>query len=198
MQVKAVGSAISFLLNGVQKISVTDTSFTGGAPGMIVYGTSQLDNWLGGGAAGSAAYSVGGTVSGLSGTVVLQDNGGDNLPVTGNGPFTFATSLAGGTAYAVTVKTNPTGQTCTVSNGSGTIGAANVANVAVSCVNVAGVLGGGDPVWAVGDGGAAGQRRGQPALDRQRAVYVRDLAGGRGRLRGDGEDQPHRPDLHRV
>ena len=137
LQVKAVGSAISFLLNGVQKISVTDTSFTGGAPGMIVYGTSQLDNWLGGGAAGSAAYSVGGTVSGLSGTVVLQDNGGDNLPVTGNGPFTFATSLAGGTAYAVTVKTSPTGQTCTVSNGTGTIGAANVANVAVSCVNVA-------------------------------------------------------------
>ena len=135
LQVKAVGSAISFLLNGVQKISVTDTSFTGGAPGMIVYGTSQLDNWLGGGAAGSAAYSVGGTVSGLSGTVVLQDNGGDNLPVTGNGPFTFATSLAGGTAYAVTVKTSPTGQTCTVSNGTGTIGAANISNVTVTCTN---------------------------------------------------------------
>ena len=72
----------------------------------------------------SPAYSVGGTVSGLSGTVVLQDNGGDNLPLTGNGPFTFATSLAGGAAYAVTVQTNPTGQTCTVSNGTGTIGAA--------------------------------------------------------------------------
>ena len=33
LQVKAVGSTISFLLNGVQKISVTDTSLTGGAPG---------------------------------------------------------------------------------------------------------------------------------------------------------------------
>jgi hypothetical protein len=38
-QLKAVGSTISFLLNGVQKISVTDTSFTGGAPGIMVYGT---------------------------------------------------------------------------------------------------------------------------------------------------------------
>ena len=36
-------------------------------------------------------YSVGGRVSGLSGTVVLQDNGGDNLTVTANGSFTFAT-----------------------------------------------------------------------------------------------------------
>ncbi len=78
-------------------------------------------------------YSVGGSVSGLSGTVVLQDNGGDNLSVSANGPFTFATQLVGGAAYSVTVKTNPSGQTCSVSNGSGTIGSANVTNVAVSC-----------------------------------------------------------------
>ena len=41
-------------------------------------------------------FTVGGTVSGLSGTVVLQDNGADNLTVTANGPFTFATALAPG------------------------------------------------------------------------------------------------------
>ena len=83
--------------------------------------------------ANGATFSVGGTVSGLSGTVVLQDNGGDDLSVGANGPFTFATKLAGGAAYSVTVKTNPAGQTCSVANGSGTIGAANVTNVAVSC-----------------------------------------------------------------
>jgi S-formylglutathione hydrolase FrmB len=78
-------------------------------------------------------YTVGGSVSGLSGTVVLQDNGGDNLSVTANGSFTFATSLPTGAAYSVTVQLNPAGQTCTVSNGSGTMGSANVTNVAVSC-----------------------------------------------------------------
>ena len=135
LQLKAVGSTISFLLNGVPKISITDTSYTSGVPGIMVAGTSQLDNWLGGGAAGNATYSVGGTVSGLSGTAVLQDNGGDNLSVTANGSFTFPTSLAGGTAYNVTVKTNPTGQTCSVSNGTGTIGAANISNVNVTCTN---------------------------------------------------------------
>ena len=81
----------------------------------------------------ATSLPVGGTVSGLSGTVVLQDNGGDNLSVTANGSFTFATALATGAAYSVTVKTNPSGQTCTVTSGSGTIGSANVTNVAVTC-----------------------------------------------------------------
>ena len=76
---------------------------------------------------------MGGTVSGLSGTVVLQDNGGDDLTVTANGSFTFATTVASGAAYAVTVKTNPSGQTCTVASGSGTMGSANVTSVAVTC-----------------------------------------------------------------
>ena len=53
---------------------------------------------------------------------MLRDNGGDDLTVTANGPFAFATKLAGGAAYNVTVKTNPSGQTCSVANGSGTIG----------------------------------------------------------------------------
>ena len=95
-------------------------------------------------------------MSGLSGTVVLQDNGGDNLSVTANGSFTFATALAGGAAYSVTVKTNPSGQTCTVSSGSGTVGSANVTSVAVSCTQRGVVHGRRDCVGAVRDGGAAG------------------------------------------
>jgi hypothetical protein len=81
-------------------------------------------------------YTVGGTVSGLVGTgLVLQNNGGDNLNITANGPFTFATALANGSPYNVTVLTQPTGpaQTCTVTNGSGTISGANVTNVQVTC-----------------------------------------------------------------
>ena len=42
-------------------------------------------------------YTIGGTVSGLTGTgLVLADNGGDNLPVTANGAFTFATPVTSG------------------------------------------------------------------------------------------------------
>jgi hypothetical protein len=135
LQVKAIGSTISFVQNGVQRISATDTSLSGGAPGIMSFGTGRVDNWSGGNATGGGTtYTVGGSVSGLAGTVVLQDNGADNLSVSANGPFTFATALAGGTPYNVTVQTYPSGQTCTVSNGSGTIAAANVTNVAVSCM----------------------------------------------------------------
>ena len=80
------------------------------------------------------AYTVGGTVSGLSGTVVLQDNGGDNLTINSNGSFTFATPVAQGSTYNVSVLTQPVTQTCTVTNGSGTMGGANVTNVGLTCV----------------------------------------------------------------
>src|SRR5689334_15142532 len=136
LQIMAVGSTISLLQNGVTRVSVTDTSFTGGAPGIMAFGNSTADNWSGGSAT-AASFTVGGTVSGLSGTVVLQDNGGDNLSVTANGSFTFATPLASGTAYSVTVKTNPSGQTCTVTGGSGTIGSANVDSGAVCSATAA-------------------------------------------------------------
>lgn len=81
----------------------------------------------------AATFTVGGSVSGLAGTLVLQNNGGDDLSVVSNGGFTFATSVAGGNAYAVTVKTQPGGQTCSVRNGSGTVASANVGSVEVSC-----------------------------------------------------------------
>ncbi len=81
----------------------------------------------------AAIYTVGGNVSGLAGTLVLHDNGGDALTLTANGPFTFAKALAGGAPYAVTVATQPTNQLCTVQGGNGTVAAANVTTVAVAC-----------------------------------------------------------------
>jgi sugar lactone lactonase YvrE len=83
-----------------------------------------------------AIYSIGGSLSGLaSGTLVLQDNGGDNLSLAGNGSFTFATKLVSKASYSVTVLTQPAGQTCAVSPGteSGTVGTTNVTSVIVTC-----------------------------------------------------------------
>ena len=130
LRLSAVGSTISFQQDGTTRIAVTDSTLTGGAPGLMTYGAATADNWAGG---TPSTYSVGGTVSGLSGTVVLQDNGGDDLNVSSNGAFTFATPLPTGAAYNVTVKTNPSGQSCSVSGGTGTVASANVTNVAVTC-----------------------------------------------------------------
>ncbi|MGE8319219.1 MAG: choice-of-anchor U domain-containing protein [Comamonas sp.] len=78
-------------------------------------------------------YTIGGSVSGLAGDgLVLQNNGGDDRLVGANGPFVFAAPVADGGSYAVTVKTPPRGQTCTVTGGSGTA-TANVISVQVAC-----------------------------------------------------------------
>ncbi len=93
----------------------------------------------------TANYSIGGTVSGLSGSgLVLQNNAGDDLSIAANGSFTFATSIASGSGYAVTVKTQPSSpsQTCSVTNGSGTLGSANVTDVSVSCTTNTYTIGG--------------------------------------------------------
>jgi hypothetical protein len=87
------------------------------------------------------SYPLGGTVSGLtSGTLVLQ-NGSETLNITANGSFQFSDVVAYGTNYAVTVQTQPTGLTCTVSNGSGTMTTSAVA-VTVACSPSSYTLGG--------------------------------------------------------
>jgi N-acetylneuraminic acid mutarotase len=80
-----------------------------------------------------STFTVGGTVLGLTATVVLQDNAADNLSITSNGSFVFNTPLASGANYAVTVLTQPAGQSCAVSNGAGVVSSANVSNVTVTC-----------------------------------------------------------------
>ena len=71
------------------------------ASGAGTNGSGDGTNGSGGGTTPSnpnppVKYSVGGMVSGLSGSVVLQDNGGDDLTVGSDGSFTFTTPLADG------------------------------------------------------------------------------------------------------
>jgi hypothetical protein len=111
---------------------------------------------VGGSVAGSSSGGVGavdaGTDAGPSGppqtvsgqiyglmpgeSLTLQNNGGDNLTLSANGKFTFPKSVAGGSAYNVTVLTapaTPVAQTCLVWDGTDTIGTAPVTNVRVNC-----------------------------------------------------------------
>ena len=83
-------------------------------------------------------FTVGGSVSGLSFPgvlfVQLQLNGGQSINVVlGQPTFTFPNSVLSGTPYEVTVAGQPPGRVCTVANGSGIMGGANITNVAVTC-----------------------------------------------------------------
>ncbi|MEZ4705110.1 MAG: Ig-like domain-containing protein [Bdellovibrionota bacterium] len=79
-------------------------------------------------------YTLGGTLSGLgaSKTVTLQNNGANNLVLSANGSFQFSSPIIHGSTYNVTVSSQPSGQSCYVTNGSGTA-TANVSNVQVDC-----------------------------------------------------------------
>ena len=134
LELMATGTTITFVEDGTPTITVSDNSLTGGAPGIMAYGTGEVAEWSGGDVAEGAPESIGGTLSGLSGTVVLADNTSDQLTVSANGPFTFATQVPEGLSYQVTVEQNPPGQTCTVTNGTGTVGASPITNVIVACV----------------------------------------------------------------
>jgi hypothetical protein len=85
-----------------------------------------------------AMYSVGGALSGLASgaTVVLRNNGDDDLVLTANGSFEFASKLADGVPYDVNILTAPEGQICSVSNPSGTISKSDVTNISVVCAAV--------------------------------------------------------------
>ena len=84
--------------------------------------------------AGGIAYRVSGTVSGLSGTVTLQNNAGDDLAVSADGAFTMPSVVPHNKPYSVTVKTQPSGQTCSVTNGSATQTLQHITDVQVNCI----------------------------------------------------------------
>lgn len=79
--------------------------------------------------------TLAGTVSGLaSGTSVTLVHGGVSLAIASNGAFAFPGVLVAGTTYSVTVGTQPVGQTCTVSNGTGTVVSGTQTSIVVTCV----------------------------------------------------------------
>ncbi len=93
----------------------------------------------------TGSSTVGGTVSGLSGTgLVLQNNGGNNISISANGSFTFSALIANGNNYNVSILTHPNSPTqlCSVSNASGTISGGSVSDVAVICATESYTLGG--------------------------------------------------------
>ncbi len=85
--------------------------------------------------------NLGGTVSGLSGTVTLVLNDSETLQITSDGSFGFRTLFDLGQAYAVTVGTQPANQTCSVANATGIL-PRTISNVAVTCVTDTYAVGG--------------------------------------------------------
>ena len=92
------------------------------------------------------SYTVGGTVAGIEGTLVVRNNNTDTATITANGTFAFPTPLAPGQNYDVTVyampQFPPRNQTCTITGASGNMPSANVTSVAITCQTNSFTIGG--------------------------------------------------------
>ena len=90
------------------------------------------------------SFNVGGMVVGLTAgqTLVLTDNGSDNLTVDANGAFTFPVPVPSGGVYEATIKTQPSDDLCTISGASGTVGSADFTGIMVNCTPETFTIGG--------------------------------------------------------
>lgn len=110
----------------------------------VVNGKGTADNTNLASATNVAVYCVPGvpvsvTLAGLkTGLFIsLSNNGNDPLNMFASGVLSFNKNLLNGGAYAVTIVTQPVGQTCTVTNGSGTAVLSTpitAINVAINCI----------------------------------------------------------------
>ncbi len=110
----------------------------------------------GGGDSSTGSNLLGGSLSGLTADGLVLANGSDTLSVAaGATHFTFDEGI--GSSYAVTVQTQPEGQTCQVSKGSGST-SGDVNSVSISCrsyrVYVANTLSNTLAQFAVGSDGS--------------------------------------------
>jgi hypothetical protein len=129
------GAALTFTTNNTQTFSNT---YTSGSTYSVTVQTQPAGQTctLGSNASGTitsnftvtatcvtnATYTISVAVTGLTGTLVVQDNTGAALTFTSNNTQTFSNTYTSGATYSVTVQTQPAGQTCTLSsNASGTI-----------------------------------------------------------------------------
>lgn len=82
------------------------------------------------------AATVGGKITGLTteGLVLTNGTAGGTVTVAKDAAvFVFSSMVTYGQTYGVTILKQPTGQTCTVTNGVGEMGDAKVENIQVTC-----------------------------------------------------------------
>ena len=84
--------------------------------------------------AASSSFTIGGTITGLTtGSVVLANGTATVTVAAGATSWEFASSFDSGSAYSVTVETQPAGVLCEVSGGSGATLPGDLTDVAVDC-----------------------------------------------------------------
>lgn len=109
----------------------------------------------GNGVSPGTTYTIGTTLTGLTGGVLeLQNIGSDDLVLTKNGAARFSNPITANGSYAVTIKRAPAGQVCSINNSIGVGVMANSTNAQIVC---------GTAISGLAVGGLAKTRRNESA-----------------------------------
>lgn len=98
------------------------------------------------------AFTLGGTVSGLSAVGLILESRGAAIAVSKDGSFVFPGKITTGSSYSVTIAQNPDGESCVLTNAAGTVESTDV-SVKVVC----------SPVVRSDDDGASEATEEEPA-----------------------------------
>jgi uncharacterized repeat protein (TIGR03803 family) len=145
-----VSAGMAVALSACSSVSTTpvspgtsSSSTSGSSSGSSTSSSSTSSSTSSSGATPPQTYTLSGSVSGLSSSGLVLSVNSTGVPVaSGASTVTLASGLTSGTAFSVSVQTQPTGETCSVAGGMGTIASANYANVVVTCATQAYSLGG--------------------------------------------------------
>jgi len=88
----------------------------------------------GGSGGGGVTRTIGGTITGLTGTLGLKLNSEAAQNFTSNGSYTLSATVADGASYTVAVDSHPLTQFCYLANATGTA-TSNITNVNADCKN---------------------------------------------------------------
>lgn len=134
-------------LDAAEASSGADAADAGSDAGLAVESGAAESGAPEAGADATAGYTVEASVSGLAAgdTLALDLNGGDTLFVNQNSNAVFSNTLATGASFSVTVVGDPTApipESCSVTNGTGTVGTSDVSGIHVACVVTGFTIGG--------------------------------------------------------
>lgn len=78
-------------------------------------------------------YSIGGSVSGLTGSIRLESSLGEVLDIDRNGDFVFTQHQLNGSVYDISLISDPVDQNCRLTGSSGTIADAIIEDIDIEC-----------------------------------------------------------------
>ena len=78
-------------------------------------------------------YTIGGNVSNLTGTIVIQLNSRETLTIEEDGVFAFPETYRNGVDYEITILDHPNNNTCKITNNEGVVDGHDITDIDITC-----------------------------------------------------------------